>query len=258
MALINFFSDTRSFGNPRSSYGIGGLAYDVLHRARRRIAKCLKVEPKELFFTGAGTEANNLAIKGIARRHGSGHIITTNVVHPSVLDTLRILERQGYDVSFLPVASDGMLSANDVAAAIRDDTILVLIMAANNEIGTIYPIAEIGAVCRERGIPFHVDAIQAFGKIVLSSKQMNIDMLTLSGHKIHAPKGGGAIHLNPDVHLMPQIDGGGQEMGLCSGTENVAGILALGLAAKLSHQEMAKQNATYDELRQHFLQRLEA
>jgi cysteine desulfurase len=254
--LINFYRDTRSFGNPSSSYAIGGLAYDVIHRARRRIAKCLKVEPKDIFFTGSGTEANNLAIKGIASKHGGGHIISSNVEHPSVLDTLRILETQGYEVSFLPVASDGTLTADDVAGAIRDDTILVSIMAANNEIGTIYPVAEIGAVCRERGIPFHVDAIQAFGKINLSPREMNIDMLTISGHKIYAPKGVGALYLNPDITLNPQIDGGGQEKGLRSGTENVAGILAMGLAAKLARREMSEQNAKYDYLRQRFLNKL--
>jgi cysteine desulfurase len=255
-ALIQFFGDSRSFGNPSSSYGIGGLAYDVLHRARRRIAKALKVEPRDLYFTGSGTEANNLAIKGITTKHKTGHIISTNVEHPSVLDTLRILEDQGYAVSFLPVASDGTITAEDVAGAIRDDTILVTIMAANNEIGTIYPVAEIGAVCRERGIPFHVDGIQAFGKIRLSPQEMNIDMLTLSGHKIYAPKGVGTLYLNPEIELNPQIDGGGQEKGLRSGTENVAGILAMGLAAKLARTEMDEQNAKYDYLRQRFLDRL--
>jgi len=256
-ALIGFFSDPRSFGNPSSSYGIGGLAYDVLHRARRRIAKTLKVEPGELYFTGSGTEANNLAIKGIASKHKGGHIISTNVEHPSVLDTLRVLEAQGYEVSFLPVASDGTITADDVAAAIKDNTILVSIMAANNEIGTIFPVAEIGAVCRDRGIPFHVDGIQAFGKIRLWPKEMNIDMLTLSGHKIYAPKGVGTLYLNPEVELIPQIDGGGQEKGLRSGTENVAGILAMGLAAKLARTEMDEQNAKFDYLRQRFLARLE-
>ena len=254
--LIDFLRDTRSFGNPSSSYCIGGLAYDVMHRARRRIAKCLKVEPGEIFFTGSGTEANNLAIKGIASKHGGGHIISTNVEHPSVLDTLRVLEARGYEVSYLPAAADGTVTADDVAGAIRDDTILVSIMAANNEIGTIYPIAEIGAVCRERGIPFHVDGIQAFGKIRLWPKEMNVDMLTLSGHKIYAPKGIGVLYLNPEITLDPQIDGGGQENGLRSGTENVAGVLAMGLAAKLARTEMGEQNAKFDYLRQRFLGKL--
>ncbi len=254
--LIKFYRDTRSFGNPSSSYAIGGLAYDVLHRARRRVAKCLKVEPKDLYFTGSGTEANNLAIKGIASRHRQGHIVSSNVEHPSVLDTLSVLASQGFEVTLLPVAPDGTLTADQVAGASRDDTILVSIMAANNEIGTIYPIGEIGAVCRERCIPFHVDAIQAFGKIPLAPEEMNIDMLTLSGHKIYAPKGVGALYLNPHIELTPQIDGGGQEKGLRSGTENVPGILALGLAAKLARKEMDEQNAKYQYLRQRFLRKL--
>lgn len=255
-AMVSFLSDTRSFGNPSSSYSIGGLAYDVIYRARRRVAKCLNVAPKEIFFTGSGTEANNLAIKGIANSHRGGHIISTNVEHPSVLDTLQALETEGHEVTYLPVASDGTLAADDVANAIRDDTILVSIMAANNEVGTIYPIAEIGALCKERDIVFHVDAIQAFGKMRLRPKAMGIDMLTLSGHKIYAPKGAGALYLNPEITLMPQIDGGGQEGGLRSGTENVAGILAMGLAAKLSHKEMDEQNTKFRYLRQRFLAKL--
>ncbi len=255
-ALVSFFQDTRSFGNPSSSYGIGGVAHDVIHRARRRIAKCLRAEPAQIFFTGSGTEANNLAIKGIADKHGSGHIISTNVEHPSVLDTLRVLESQGYEVTFLPVAADGTLSAQAVEQAMRKDTILVSIMAANNEIGTIYPIAEIGAICQARKVPFHVDAIQAFAKIRLAPKDMGIDILTLSGHKIYAPKGVGVIYLGQEITLNPLIHGGGQEKGLRSGTENVAGILAMGLAAKLSRGELDERNARYDFLRQRFLSKL--
>ncbi len=255
-ALTDFFRDTRSFGNPSSSYGLGGLAYDVIDRARRRIAKCLRAEPAQVFFTGSGTEANNLAIKGIASQHESGHIISTNVEHPSVLSTLRLLESEGFDVTYLPVASDGTLSADAVEQAIRPDTILVSIMAANNEIGTIYPIAEIGAICRARKVPFHVDGIQAFGKVRIFPKESGIDILTMSGHKIYAPKGVGALYLNPELALDPLIHGGGQENGLRSGTENVAGILGLGVAAKLLRTEMDERNARYDYLRQRFLSKL--
>jgi cysteine desulfurase len=256
-ALMSFFRNTRSFGNPSSSYGIGGVAYDIVDRARRRIAKCLGVEPDRIFYTGSGTEANNLAIKGIASRHSGGHIISSNVEHPSVLDTLRALESQGYEVSYLPVAADGTLTAEAVERAIRDDTILVTIMAANNEIGTIYPIKEIGAVCQAKKVPFHVDAIQAFGKIRLAPRKMGIDILTLSGHKIYALKGVGAIYLDEKITLEPMIHGGGQEKGLRSGTENVAGILAMGLAAKLGRKEMDERNARYDFLRKRFLGKLE-
>ena len=255
-ALTDFFRDSRSFGNPSSSYGLGGLAYDVIDRARRRIAKCLRAEPAEIFFTGSGTEANNLAIKGITGKHESGHIISTNVEHPSVLNTLRLLESEGYDVTYLPVASDGTLSADAVAQAIRSDTILVSIMAANNEIGTIYPIAEIGAICKARKVPFHVDAIQAFGKVRIFPKEFDIDILTMSGHKIYAPKGVGALYLNPEMALDPLIHGGGQENGLRSGTENVAGILAMGVAAKCLRTEMDERNTRYEYLRQRFLNKL--
>lgn len=255
-ALTDFFRDARAFGNPSSSYGIGGLAYDVIDRARRRVAKCLRVEPGRLVFTGSGTEANNLAIQGIASRHGSGHIVTTNVEHPSVMHTVEALEDRGFDVTWLPVAADGTLSAESVAQAIRSDTILVSVMAANNEIGTLYPIAEIGAVCRERKVPFHVDAIQAFGKIRMSPEELGVDLLTLSGHKIYAPKGVGALYLGPDTTLAPLTFGGSQERDLRPGTENVAGILALGVAAKLLRTEMDERNARYAYLRQRFLNKL--
>ena len=255
-ALTDFLRDARSFGNPSSSYGIGGLAYDVIDRARRRVAKCLRVEPGSIVFTGSGTEANNLAIQGIAGRHESGHIITTSVEHPSVLRTVEALEQKGFDVTRLPVSADGTLTAADVEQAIRPETILVSIMAANNEIGTLYPIAEIGAVCKARSVPFHVDAIQAFGKIRLFPEELGADLLTLSGHKIYAPKGVGALYVGPDTTLEPVTHGGGQEQGWRAGTENVAGILALGVAAKLLRTEMEERNARYAYLRQRFLNKL--
>lgn len=255
-ALTDFFRDTRSFGNPSSSYGIGGLAYDVIDRARKRVASRLRVEPGRIVFTGSGTEANNLAIQGIAGRHGRGHIITTNVEHPSVLHTMEALQRRGFDVTFLPVAEDGTLAPEAVERAIRSDTILVSIMAANNEIGTLYPIAEIGAICKNRNVPFHVDAIQAFGKIRILPEALGVDLLTLSGHKIYAPKGVGALYMAPDTTLEPLTHGGGQEGGWRPGTENVAGILAFGVAAKLLGREMDERNARYGYLRQRFLDRL--
>jgi cysteine desulfurase len=255
-ALSDFFQDPRSFGNPSSSYGLASVAYDVIHRARKRVASCLGVTPAEIFFTGSGSEANNLAIKGIAGQHASGHIISTNIEHASVLGALDFLAGKGFDITYLPVAPDGTISAADVEAAIRDDTILVSIMAANNEIGTIYPIEEIGAVCRDRGVPFHVDAIQAFGKLRLNPKACGIGMLTMSGHKIGAPKGIGAIYVDKDVTLEPLVHGGGQEHGMRAGTENVAGIMAMGLAARLARKGMTGAAAHYDGLREYFLERL--
>ena len=256
-ALVAFFRNQTSFGNPSSSYVRGGEAYDIIDLARHRIAGCLGVDPSEVFFTGSGSEANNLAIKGIAARYESGHVISSNVEHPSVLETLRYLEGRGFSVTYLPVGKDGTLDADQVKEAIQEDTVLVTIMAANNEIGTIYPFAEIGAVCQSHNIPFVADSIQAFGKIPLRPKAMGIDVLTLSGHKICAPKGVGAIYVNPDINLEPLIHGGSQENGLRAGTENVAGIMALGLAAKLACQEMTESTAHFEKLRDHFLMRLE-
>ncbi|MEE8332782.1 MAG: cysteine desulfurase family protein [Alphaproteobacteria bacterium] len=255
-ALVTFFEDQRSFGNPSSSYTVGGQAYDVIDQARRSVAACLAVNPDDIFFTGSGSEANNLAIKGIAARYDGGHIVSTNVEHPSVLKTLKHLESRGFDITYLPVAGDGTLAASAVADAIRADTILVSVMAANNEIGTLFPIAEIGAICRARNVPFHVDAVQAFGKIALSPKESGIDVLTLSGHKINAPKGVGAIYIGESVELDPLIHGGSQEAGVRAGTENVAGIMALGLAAKLTCAEMEESDSYLHSLRDHFLGRL--
>jgi cysteine desulfurase len=255
-ALSGFFQDPRSFGNPSSSYGLASAAYDVVHRARKRIASSLGVSPAEIYFVGSGSEANNLAIKGVAAKHDGGHIISTNVEHASVLGALEYLASRGFDITYLPAAADGTIAAVDVAAAIRDDTILISIMAANNEIGTIYPISEIGAVCRERGIPFHVDGIQAFGKIPIDPKKSGITMLTMSGHKIGAPKGIGAIYIDGDVSLEPLIHGGGQEHGVRAGTENVAGIMAMGLAARLARKGMAAATTHYEGLRSYFLENL--
>ena len=255
-ALVDFFGNPRSFGNPSSSYAIGNEAFDVLDLARKRVARGLSVDKAEIYFTGSGSEANNLAIKGVAARHASGHIISSNVEHPSVYQTLEHLERSGYDVTYLPVAPDGTLTVEAVETAMRDDTILVCIMAANNEIGTLYPCAEIGALCGRHGIPFAVDAIQAFGKVPISPREAGIDILTISGHKIYAPKGVAAIYVNQALDLDPLIHGGSQENGLRSGTENVAGIMALGLAAKLACSEREEVTERFLALRKHFLARL--
>ncbi len=254
--MVSLLQDTRSFGNPSSSYIVGSEAYDLIDRSRKRIANALDVEAKEIYFTGSGSEANNLAIKGIALPRGKGHLITSNVEHPSVLECMHFLEGVGYSVTYLPAGRDGTIAAEDVANAIRGDTILVSIMAANNEIGTIYPFAEIGQVCKKSSVPFMVDGIQAFGKIPLAPKQASIDILTLSGHKIQAPKGVAAIFVNQGLELATQIHGGSQEAGLRAGTENVLGIVALGLAAELAVQEIPQMTRHYLNLREHFLTRL--
>jgi cysteine desulfurase len=261
-AMVTFLEDPHSFGNPSSSYEIGSRAYDTIERARNQIAQCLKVDPSEIFFVGSGSEANNLAIKGAAEKFldkngdEAGHIICSSVEHPSVLETVRHLEAHGFDVTWLRPDAAGRISADQVAAALRDDTALVTLMAANNEIGTIYPTAEIGALCTEKGVPFFVDAIQAFGKIPLSPKKMGVSMLSLSGHKIYAPKGVAAIYVDSSLELPPLVHGGSQESGIRAGTENVVGILALGLAGNLICREREQETKRYFGLRDYFVERL--
>jgi len=258
-AMVDFLQDPRSFGNASSAYNVGSIAYDVIDQARRKVAACLGASPREIFFVGSGSEANNLAIKGLVDRqtHGKGHIVTTCVEHPSVLQVGQHLETQGHDVTYLPVRADGTLAADDVRKAIRPDTIAVSIMAANNEIGTIFPLAEIGEICRQHSVPFVVDAIQALGKMPLSPKDLGISVMTMSGHKIGAPKGVGAIFIDASLQLAPQIHGGSQESGLRAGTENVLGIHAMGLAAELAVRDMQNMSSHLLDLRTYFLSRLE-
>lgn len=256
--LFEQIENPLSFGNPSSSTKLGKKAYDKIKQARAEIAKCLKVKSEEIIFTGCGSEANNLALKGIAFQHleNKGHIITSTIEHPSVLQTLNFLEKLGFEVTYLDVDPEGRVSPQAVQTYLRQETILVSIMAANNEIGTLNPISEIGRVCREAGVPFMVDAIQAFGKIPLTPKEMNISLMTMSGHKIYAPKGVGAIYIEKGTSLIPLIHGGGQEFGLRSGTENVYSIMAFGEAARLAHQEMESENRRLLELRDFFLAEL--
>lgn len=230
----------------------------MIFNARKEIAEPLSVEPHEIHFTGSGSEANNLAIKGMAFKYleKKGHLITSKVEHPSVLRVMEYLETIGFDVSYLDVDNEGMVSAESVRKAIRDNTILVSIMAANNEIGTINPIGEIGKICKSAKIPFMVDAVQAFGKISLNPKDMGISLLSVSGHKIYAPKGIAALYVEDGISLVPQIHGGGQEYGLRAGTENVGSIMAFGRAAQLSHSEMENETIRLNGLREYFLEGL--
>lgn len=257
-AMVDFLQDPTSYGNPSSSYGVGSQAFDVLERARLQVANCLNVNTGEISFVGSGSEANNMAIKGVAarHRHTGGHIVTTAVEHPSVLETVKFMGEEGFDITLLAVEPDGTLPVERVKDAIRDDTILVSIMAANNEIGTIYPLAEIGDVCRTRGIPFMVDAIQAFGKIPIKPKDMGISMLTMSGHKIYAPKGVAALFIDSEMEIDPLIHGGSQEAGLRAGTENVVGIMAMGLASKLICDERERETERLLDLQAKFLSKL--
>ena len=222
-----------TFGNPSSLYTIGQEAKEVLETARADMAACFGAQPREIYFTSGGSEADNQAITSAAylgARKGKKHIISTTFEHHAVLHTLKRLEKQGFEVTLLDVHADGLVTAQQVADAIRDDTCLVTIMFANNEIGTIQPIREIGAVCKEKGVLFHTDAVQAAGHLHISVQDENIDMLSLSGHKLHAPKGVGALYIRTGVVLPNFIDGGAQERGKRGGTENVASIVGLATA----------------------------
>ena len=233
---------TELYGNPSSLYAFAQKATEALTVARTVIAGCINASPKEIYFSSGGSEADNQAIISAARlgaKKGKKHIISTAFEHHAVLHTLKSLEKEGYDVTLLDVHAGGVITAGDVAGALRDDTCLVTVMFANNEIGTVQPIAEIGALCREKGVLFHTDAVQAAGHMPIDVCAMNIDMLSMSGHKFHAPKGVGVLYAKKGVPLVSIIEGGAQERGKRAGTENVAGIAAMAAALKESCENMA-------------------
>ena len=234
------------YGNPSSLYAFGQKAQEALQEARETVAKCIGATPREIYFTSGGSESDNQAIVSAARvgaRHGKKHLISTKFEHHAVLHTLKKLEKEGFEVTLLDVHEDGVVRLEDLEAAIRPDTCLVTVMFANNEIGTIQPIREIGALCREKGIPFHTDAVQAAGHMPIDVVDMNIDMLSMSGHKFHAPKGVGVLYARKNMPLVNIIEGGAQERGKRAGTENVAGIVALAAALKESCEHMEENTA---------------
>ena len=237
---------TENYGNPSSLYAFAQKATEAVAEARATVAACLgAASPREIYFTSGGSEADNQAIMSAARlgaRKGKKHLISTKFEHHAVLHTLKRLEKEDYEVTLLDVHEDGVVRLEDVAAAIREDTCLVTIMFANNEIGTVQPITEIGALCREKGIPFHTDAVQAAGHMPIDVEKMNIDMLSISGHKFHAPKGVGALYCRKNIPLFNLIEGGGQERGKRAGTENVAGIVAMAAALKESVDNMEEDS----------------
>ena len=237
---------TENYGNPSSLYAFGQKAAEALQKARETVAACINAEPREIIFTSGGSEADNQAIVSAAKlgaRKGKKHLISTQFEHHAVLHTLSKLEKEGFEVTLLDPHSDGVIRVEDVEAAIRPDTALVTVMFANNEIGTVQPIAEIGALCREKGIPFHTDAVQAAGHMPIDVKAMNIDMLSMSGHKFHAPKGVGVLYARRGMVLTNIIEGGAQERGKRAGTENVAGIVAMAAALKESCEHMEENTA---------------
>ena len=244
-----------NYGNPSSLHSVGQRAAEALQGARETVARCLGCDPKEIIFTSGGSEADNQAIISAARLgalKGKKHIISTAFEHHAVLHTLKKLEKEGFDVELLPVGTTGTITPEQVAAAIRPDTALVTIMYANNEIGSILPIAEIGAVCREKGVIFHTDAVQAAGHLHIDVKAQNIDMLSLSGHKFHGPKGSGVLYARKGIPLVNIIEGGAQERGKRAGTETPPAIV--GMAAALQEacdhidENAAKVSALRDKL----------
>ena len=232
-AMVPYFNKT--FGNPSSLHSTGQEAKEALDAARATVAQCLGCEPREIIFTSGGSEADNQAIISAARfgeRKGKKHIITTAFEHHAVLHTVQKLAKEGFEITYLDVSNGHTITAQQVKEAIRPDTCLVTTMYANNEIGSVLPIPEIGAVCKEMGVPFHTDAVQAVGHIKINVKEQNIDMLSLSGHKFHGPKGVGALYVRRGFPLVNVIEGGAQERGKRAGTENIAGICGMAAAMK--------------------------
>jgi cysteine desulfurase len=230
---------SKSYGNASSLHALGREANRALENSRLIIAKKINAEPDEIIFTSGGSESNNLAIKGFAfaNREQGNHIITSKFEHPAVIETCRSLKKEGFEITYARINKDGFIDLDELKESITDKTILVTIMAANNEVGTIQPIAEIGRICRERSIVFHTDAVQAFTKTPIDVKAMNIDLLSLSAHKLHGPKGTGALFIRKGIKIKRLIDGGPQERRLRAGTENIAGIAGFAKAAELTTKE---------------------
>lgn len=247
------------YGNPSSLHTVGQTAKEALEEFRARIAKLINCDPRELYFTSGGSEADNQAIRSAAENgaaKGKKHIITTAFEHHAVLHTLKKLEKEGFEVTYLDVHSNGLITADEVAAAIRPDTALVTVMFANNEIGTVLPIKEIGAVCRERGVAFHTDAVQAVGHIPVDVKAQNIDMLSLSAHKFHGAKGVGALYVRRGIPLKTFVQGGAQERGRRAGTENLAGIASMAAALEEACADMEVDTAKLVKLRDKLIEGL--
>ena len=259
-AMLPYF--TQEFGNAASrTHAYGWTAEEAVDKARNEIAGLINADEKEITWTSGATESNNLAIKGVAEylEEKGRHIITVVTEHKAVLDSTKHLERRGWEVTYLPVRSDGRISLEELAAAMRPDTVLVSIMFANNETGIIQPVAEIGELCHQNGTLFHCDAVQAFGKVPIDVQAMNIDLMSMSAHKIYGPKGVGALFIRrrkPRVRLSPQIHGGGHERGNRSGTLNVPSIVGFGEAARLARAEMESEAAKIGELRMYLQKRL--
>lgn len=250
---------TEKYGNASTVYQIGQVSKAALDDARARVAKVFNCKPNEIFFTGCGSESDNWAIKGAARANKAkgNHIITTAIEHHAVLHTCKALEKEGFEVTYLPVDEYGLVSADDVKNAIKDNTILISIMYANNEIGTIEPIAEIAEIAKEKGILMHTDAVQAAGAVPIDLSELKVDMMSLSAHKFNGPKGVGALYIRSGVRIANIIDGGAQERGKRAGTENLPGIIGLAKALELASASMEEKDKKITALRDYIIKNIE-
>ncbi len=253
-AMLPYFAE--SFGNPSSLHSYGQEAKDAVERARAKVASLIGAKVEEIVFTGSGTEADNFALNGVAlsRKSKGSHIITSSIEHHAVLETCKFLEQQGFSVTYLPVDGHGLVDPADVRKAITEKTILISIMHANNECGTIEPVAEIGAIAQEAGIYFHTDAVQTVGHIPVNVTKSKVDLLSLSAHKLSGPKGVGALYIKKGTRISPFIHGGSQERGRRASTENVPGIVGLGKAAEIAEQEMAEEAGRLTALRDRLIE----
>jgi cysteine desulfurase len=240
---------TEHYGNPSSIYRAGQDVRKAVEDARDSVAALLGAQPREVYFTSGGTESDNTAIKGIALNRGSGHIITSAIEHPAVIEVVKWLEKRGFTATYVGVDSEGIVDPEEVRKAIREDTVVISIMHANNEVGTIQPIEEIAAIAHEKGVLFHTDAVQTAGKINLDVDVMGIDLLSLSAHKFYGPKGVGALYVKKGTRFDPCVHGGHQERGIRGGTENVGGIVGLGEAARIAGAEMGEESVRVRGLR---------
>ena len=256
--MLPYFSI--EYGNPSSLYSIGRRAKRALEEARRKIANIINCKPNEIYFTSCGTESDNLAIKGIAyaNKEKGKHIITSKIEHPAVLNTCKELEEQGYKVTYLDVGQNGIVNVEQLKASIKTDTILITIMFANNEIGTIQPIEEIGKIAKENNIIFHTDAVQAMGNLKIDVKKLNINALSMSAHKFYAPKGIGALYVGEDVNFKQIQNGGHQEKNKRAGTENLAEIVGMSKALELIYKDFENHNNKIKELRDYYIEKIQS
>ncbi|MCI9273791.1 MAG: cysteine desulfurase NifS [Clostridiales bacterium] len=254
-AMLPYFS--QQYGNPSSLYSVGREAKKAVEQARETVARCLNAQPNEIFFTSGGSEADNWAIKGAAyeqAKRGKKHIITSKFEHHAVLHTVESLAKQGFSITYLDVHSDGLVRPEELEQAIREDTALVTIMYANNEIGTIQPVEELGAICKRRRVLFHTDAVQAVGNVPIDVEAQHIDLLSLTAHKLHGPKGAGALYVRRGVKLQNLVEGGAQERGRRAGTENTAGIVGLGAAMAMACDSIEQRAARLSKMRDRLIE----